>query len=288
RQLKSIYRIRDKNILTHSMVAYGRPNRFHPYKHRGRKKCGMIFAHPGVRRRLGLSIRPARDPDVAAHRLVIADAELHHFLYRSTMVLAALDQSTVREGLADRNSEDSMVIEEGVNAWRIAREKYNSAATVYVYPDGKKLRGNEIREWDNIPAGTRVLFLKDGHGQEQEFEGFLEIGKDGKTVHELAGDLYADATTIYFPPTGLIRTGAELKGSASLQKLLDAPPEGTRVLVGYIYGGYVQKTRTAMRIAGKKWNHPSTFYRLPDGRILNGDEVNDRVIPRGTLIFMMK
>ncbi|HBJ74859.1 MAG TPA: hypothetical protein DDY86_04930 [Syntrophaceae bacterium] len=288
RQLKSLYRIKDKNILTHSMVAYGRPNRFHPNKHRGRKKCGMIFAHPGVRRRLGLSIGPARDPDVAAHRLVIADPELHHFLYRSPVILAALDQSAVQEGLSDWNSEDSMVIEEGVNAWRIAREKFDSPATVYVYPDGKRLRGNEIREWNNIPAGTRVLFLKDSREQEQEFEGFLEIGKDGKTVHELAGDLYADATTIYFFPTGLIRTGAELKGSASLQKLLDAPPEGTRVLVGYIYGGYVQKMRTAMRIAGKKWNYPSTFYRLPDGHILNGDEVDDKVIPRRTLIFMMK
>jgi hypothetical protein len=46
--------------------------------------------------------------------------------------------------------------------------------------------------------------------------------------------------------------------------------------------------RTAMRIAGKKWNYPSTFYRLPDGHILNGDEVDDKVIPRRTLIFMMK
>jgi hypothetical protein len=54
RQLKKIYRIKDKNILTHSMVAYGRPNIFHPRKHRGRKKCGMIFSHPDVRKRLGL------------------------------------------------------------------------------------------------------------------------------------------------------------------------------------------------------------------------------------------
>jgi hypothetical protein len=102
------------------------------------------------------------------------------------------------------------------------------------------LRGNEIREWESIPAGTRVLFLDGDQEREQEFEGFLEIGKDGNTVRDLAGDLYADATTIYFFPDGLIRTGAELSRTASLRRLLNAPPKGTRVLVGYVYGGYVQ------------------------------------------------
>jgi hypothetical protein len=275
RQLKSLYNIKDGNILTHSMVAYGRPNRFHPKKHRGRKRCGMIFAHPDVRRRLGLSAGPARDPDVAARRLVVADPELHRFLYQPPPVLTA-------------SSGDPMMIAAGVNAWRVAREKYDDPATVYVFPDGTRFRGTEIREWDNIPAGTAVLFLGEDQEREQEFEGLLEIGKDGNTPADLAGDLYADATTIYFFPDGLIRTGAELSRTASLRRLLNAPPKGTRVLVGYIYGGYVQKSRSASRIAGTKWNYPSTFYRLPDGRILSGDEVDDKAIPARTLVFMMR
>ena len=49
RQLKSVYRIPDNRVLTHSMVAYGRPNRFHRNYHRGRKRCGMIFARADVR-----------------------------------------------------------------------------------------------------------------------------------------------------------------------------------------------------------------------------------------------
>jgi hypothetical protein len=181
-----------------------------------------------------------------------------------------------------------MVIAKGVNAWRIAREKYDDPATVYMYPDGRRLRGNEIREWESIPAGTRVLFLDGEQEREQEFEGFLEIGKDGNTVRDLAGDLYADATTIYFFPDGLIRTGAELSRTTSLRRLLNAPPKGTRLLVGYVYGGYVQPGRSASRIACKKWNYPSTFYRLPDGRILSGDEVDDKAIPARTLVFMLK
>ena len=288
RQLKSLYRIRDENVLTHSMVAYGRPNRFHPGKHRGRKRCGMIFAHPDVRRRLGLSAGPARDPDAAARRLIVADPELHRFLYQPSVVLAASADPTGRQSLSDLRSAESMVIAAGNNAWRIARERYDDPATVYMFPEGVRLRGNEIREWENIPAGTRVLFLEDDEEREQEFEGFREIGKDGSTVHELAGDLYADSTTIYFFPDWLIRTGAELSRTASLRRLLNAPPKGTRVLVGYIYGGYVQKERSASRIAGTKWNYPSTFYRLPDGRILSGDEVDDKAIPARTLIFMLR
>jgi N-acetylmuramoyl-L-alanine amidase len=288
RQLKSLYNLKDEDILTHSMVAYGRPNRFHSKNHRGRKRCGMLFANPEVRRRLGLSAGPSRDPDVAARRLIVADPELNRFLYQRPVVLATSFKPASQQSLAGQRSGDAMVIEKGVNAWRIAREKYDDPGTIYLYPDGRRFRGTEIRDWDNIPAGTTVLFLEEGHEREQEFEGFLEIGKDGNTVRDLAGDLYADATTIYFFPDGLIRTGAELKGTASMRRLLNAPPKGTRVLVGYIYGGYVQKGRAASRIAGKKWNYPSTFYRLPDGRILSGDEIDDRVIPARTLIFTLK
>lgn len=287
RQLKSLYRIKDENVLTHSMVAYGRPNRFHSQNHRGRKRCGMIFAHPDVRRRLGLSGEPARDPDVTAGRLIAADRELQRFLYQPPPVLTASTNSTGRVNLSGRQ-EDPMVIAEGINAWRIARERYDDPGTVYVFPNGRRFRGNEIREWENIPAGTRVLFAEAAQEREQEFEGFLEIGRDGKTGQEVAGDLYADAATIYFFPDGLIRTGAELRQTASMRRLLSSPPRGTRVLVGYVYGGYVQPRRPPSRIAGSRWNFPSTFYRLPDGRILSGDEIDDRAIPPRTLVFMMR
>ncbi len=276
RQLKSLYRIKDDNVLTHSMVAYGRPNQFHPKRHRGRKRCGMIFANPDVRRRLGLDAAPARDPDVTAGRLVAADPELHRFLYQPHVSPAATP------------SKDPMVIAKGVNAWRIAREKYDDPATVYVYPDGRRFRGSEISKWESIPAGTRVLFLEGEQEREQEFEGFLEIGRDGNTVQDLAGDLYADSTTIYFFPDGLIRTGAELNRTPAFRRLLSSPPKGTRVLAGYVYGGYVQPRRPPSRIAGKKWNYPSTFYRLPDGRILSGDEIDDKAIPGRTLVFMLR
>lgn len=288
RQMKSVYRIPDQNVLTHSMVAYGRPNRFHPNNHRGRKRCGMIFARPEVRQRLGLRAAPTRDADVEAGRLVVADPELHRFLYAGATAAAAPAPTASAGGIPSaHDGGETMVISKGVNAWRIAREKYNDPATVYTFPDGTRHRGNEVRDWDRIPAGTRVEF-QEADEREEAFEGFREIGKDGSTVRDLAGDLYAAETTIYFFPNGLVRTGAELSRTPSMRRLLDSPPQGTRVLVGYIYGGHIRAGRTASRIAGRKWNYPSTFYRLPNGRILSGDDIDDRSIPARTLIFMLK
>ena len=286
RQLKSLYDIPDERVLTHSMVAYGRPNRFHNDNHRGRKRCGMIFARPEIRARLGLQGAPAGDPDVRAGRLKVADPELYGFLFtrRAGPVLVAAGSSAplpVPETVDV--PPESPLIALNRTAWQIARERYNQPGTVYVFPDGRRLEGDKIQDWGRIPTGTRVL-LNESEDTEP-FEGFLEIGKDGSTPAEIAGLAASSATTIYFFPDGLVRTGAELKKRRSWQRLLKSPPKGTRLLVGYVYGGHVKSRRPPSSIAGIKWNYPSTYYRYPDGRILSGDDVNAKDMPGGTLIF---
>ena len=82
--LKKEYRLKDTQIVCHSHVAYGAPNKWHKRKHRGRKRCGMLFAMPSVREKLGLKSKPAYDPDVRANRLVVGDAYLHKVLYGNT------------------------------------------------------------------------------------------------------------------------------------------------------------------------------------------------------------
>jgi|WetSurSiteA1Bulk_404760.scaffolds.fasta_scaffold08448_4 N-acetylmuramoyl-L-alanine amidase len=286
RQLKGVYRISDKNILTHSMVAYGRPNRFHNDNHRGRKRCGMIFARPDVRARLGLESKPAFDADVKAGRLRVGDRELYSFLFsagpKATLVAAAGKPVASPAPPIETPSESSII---GANwtAWNIARERYNDSSTVYLFPNGRRFYGDQIQDWARIPAGTRVLLTE--MEDTQPFEGFLEIGKDGDTPQALAGTAYAKATTIYFFPDGLIRTGAELKKRRSTRKFLDDSPKGTRVLVGYVYGGHVRTRRPPSSIAGEKWNYPSTYYRYPDGNMLNGDEIDVASVPAGTLVF---
>jgi N-acetylmuramoyl-L-alanine amidase len=279
RQLKTLYGISDENILTHSMVAYGRPNRFHDENHRGRKRCGMVFARPEVRARLGLKSKPNQDPDVECGRLAVGDEELFGFLF-------ARRPQTALHVAALETPPESSVIDGNWTAWKIARERYNDATTVYLFPDGKRLGGDQIKDWRNIPNGTRVLLNE--MEDTQPFEGFLEIGKDGDNPKAIAGAAWRSDTTIYFFPDGLVRTGAELESLPSGRKLLEHAPIGTRLLVGYVYGGHVRKQRPPSSIAGEKWNYPSTYYRNPNGNIVSGDEVDPKAIPAGTLVFYQR
>ena len=140
RQLKKIYGLPDDRVLTHSMVAYGRPNRWHRHNHRGRKRCGMQFADPALRRRLGLESRPLFDPDVRAGRLVEADEYLARMLYRPEArpaVAARRDQAAP--------GDEAGIITARRSAWYIAREAYDDPGTVYVFPSGTRKRGDQIR-----------------------------------------------------------------------------------------------------------------------------------------------
>ena len=89
KELQSMYGIPDHRVVCHSHVAYGAPNKWHRYKHRGRKRCGMLFAMPSVRRQLGLATRPAFDADAKAGRVRQADPYLQKVLYGSVDTMRA-------------------------------------------------------------------------------------------------------------------------------------------------------------------------------------------------------
>lgn len=82
-ELQGIYGIPDDRVITHSQVAFGEKNKWQKRRHRGRKRCGMLFAMPSVRGVLNLDSRPAFDPDVKAKRLIVADKYLNSVLYGS-------------------------------------------------------------------------------------------------------------------------------------------------------------------------------------------------------------
>ena len=63
--LKNKYHLDDIDVLTHSQVAYSKPNEYNPYKHRGRKHCAQNFD----RILAGLNSAWHYDPDVKAGRL---------------------------------------------------------------------------------------------------------------------------------------------------------------------------------------------------------------------------
>jgi len=268
-ELQRIYHVPDDRVLPHSMVAYGAPNRWHKRSHRGRKRCGMLFAQRPVRRRLGLDRQPAYDPDVRAGRLVVADPYLAKVLYGT-----AVEQEKAAAHFA---GEGANVIAPGRSAWDIARDQYASAETVYVFPGGQRRRGDEIRDWRKMPKGTRVMLAESQ--RDNPVESMQTVGVNG-TPSDIAGAEADRATTIYFLPDGRVRRGDELSAAERADV-----PAGTRVLVGYSEGGAVTSRRSAFDICGERWRFPSTFYRFPDGSIVSGDAVDERKIPDHSVVF---
>ena len=98
KELQAMYRLPDHCVVCHSHVAYGSPNKWQKRKHRGRKRCGMLFAMPSVRRVLELKARPAQDADTRAGRLVVGDDYLRRVLYGGvdTMVAAYPAKAAVK------------------------------------------------------------------------------------------------------------------------------------------------------------------------------------------------
>jgi hypothetical protein len=89
KEMQRIYSIPDERVVTHSMVAYGKANKWHKRDHRGRKRCGMLFAMPSVRRVLDLKRRAAFDPDTKSRRLAVADDYLNKVLYGNVDTMIA-------------------------------------------------------------------------------------------------------------------------------------------------------------------------------------------------------
>jgi hypothetical protein len=266
-ELKYIYKIPDGNVLTHSQVAYGAPNKWQPRSHRGRKRCGMLFATPAVRSRLGLKARVAYDPDVRAGRLVVADEYLSQVLY------GRAPQSP--RAVANLPPANSNVIGLGRGAWDIARDAYDDPTTLYVFPNGIKKRGNQLANFKLLPTGTKVFVNAPA---DNRLEKFQVVGDNGK-AQDIAGDEVLDVATLYVYPDGRYIRGSQL-GPGGVLKL----PYGTKVLLGYAIGGPISPSRPATAICGNRWHFSETYF-LISGTLIAGNKVDESKIPPGTMVF---
>lgn len=288
--LKQLYNISDANVMTHSQVAYGAPNRWHKKSHRGRKRCGMAFATKEVRAKLGLTSRYLVDPDVKAKRLIVADTFLSQVLYAANgaqllpfkvkpavatqpakqNVVAAPDTPEPRQQNATR--EDRITATR--SAWDIAREAYKAATTIYIFPNGTRKNGLQITNWGKVPIGTKVIVTDpDNPGLA------AQIVTANASAKELAGDEALAETTYYVLPTGFYRRGSTLT-PAELARL----PQKTRVLTGYQLGGPVKTNLLPSQICPNQWNAPGTFYFIK-GVLYPRENVDMAKVPVGTLIF---
>ncbi len=267
-ELKYIYKVPDHNVLAHSHVAYGAPNKWQKRSHRGRKRCGMMFALPSVRARLNLKSRPASDPDVKAHRLVVADDYLAKVLY------GAVQQKQTMAS-ASTGARDSNLIAKGRGAWDIARDAYDDPTTLYIFPDGKQKRGHQLANFKLLPVGTKVLVNAPADNRAEKYQ---VVGDNGK-AQDIAGDEVRSASTVYVYPDGRYARGNQLDANGILKL-----PYGTKVLLGYSVGGPISPDRPAAAICGSRWRSQDTFF-LISGVLISGAQVNDAKIPAGAMVF---
>jgi N-acetylmuramoyl-L-alanine amidase len=208
--LKKAHFVRDKNVMPHSQVAYGRPNKWHRRSHRGRKRCGMLFATDSIRKKLGLLEKPGYDPDVEARRLISADSYLEQVLYgrmgRSEPGMVPV-ASPPPAAIGEDDEIEVRTVEKGQTVWSYAGDEYAQETTLYLFMDGQVKRGDELLrenfDFYNIQPGTRIAIgYVLGGNVTKERTAYSVVGKnwnrsdtlyltDGKII---PGDEMSDAT----------------------------------------------------------------------------------------------
>jgi N-acetylmuramoyl-L-alanine amidase len=262
--LQKVYGLNDRAVLTHSQVAYGRPNRWFRKNQRGRKRCARNF----IRQKAELGPTWSYDPDVRSGRL-LADLQLSKIYYGRREYVEKTD--------------DANIITKVNTAWSIAGEDYDSQTTVYKFPSGQIYTGDQISGqigWNRIPAKTVVLLNQENNISLIKSDDPIKTISDRLTAWSFAGQAYKLKTTIYFLPSGRIKVGSMISDWDDL-------PAKTRLIVGYRGPYKLSNGRSAYKIAGKKYKDRKTIYYLPPKKLLAGDKINDfKNLPKGTLIFL--
>ena len=291
-RLKKLYGITDAQVVCHSHVAYGAPNTWHKKKHRGRKRCGMLFAMPSVRAKLGLKARPAFDPDVKAKRLVQADPYLNSILYGSVDTMVALyGKPRAQIAVTPKAPEP---VKSGpakpVVAQKPTPPKSNAPA-----------RSSQVAQGKSTPPPIRKPPLIVPKAESLPATGkVVEAEGDWMTTVGLKGGYFKKKARLVIPdmPQEMAQGDTEEPESMvlPLPENLHIPKSGDTVrdlatlvkLPGYVRGGPVGPDRSPFKIAGSAWRLSSTYYYSPRGKITTGNMVDEKSIEPGTFIFFKK
>lgn len=262
--LQGVYGLDDRAVLTHSQIAYGKPNRWFRKNQRGRKRCARNF----IRENAEVGPTWTYDPDVRSGQL-LADLQLAEIYYGQREYYAKTD--------------DANLITKINTAWSIAGEDYDSQTTVYKFPGGQIYTGDQISDkigWDRIPAKTVVMLNQENSISLIKSDDPIKTISDRLTAWSFAGQAYNLKTTVYFMPSGQMRVGSMISDWDDL-------PAKTKLIVGYRGPFELHKGRSAYQIAGKKYKDRKTIYYLPPKKLVAGDKINDfNGLPKGTLIFL--
>ena len=255
--------VTDDRVLTHSMIAYGTPNHWYKRNHRGRKRCGMKMADDLLRLKLGIRTKPYSDPDVKAHRLIVADKELAAILYA-------------------RRTTASKPQEPKASTTPTAQLK-NRPATKKTPPPTTKQQNDQTTKPPNSPTTQPPNQPNNQTTQPSPQKNTKPdtIGP-GRSAWDIAKAAYNAPTTLYVFPDGTMKTGADITDWKSMKA-------GTKVIVGANDGGAApaaaipapissladEAASTLLkRLAGEGWNATNTFYVVPTGQYFAGSDLN--------------
>ena len=275
-KLKALYRLNDAQVVCHSHVAYGAPNTWHKKKHRGRKRCGMIFAMPSVRAKLGLAARPAADPDVKAKRLVQPDAYLSSVLYGSVDTMAAL-YGRKQTAL--------------VAATPKPAAKKPQAAKVAAAPVKKPQEGTPSKKPQEVatkppPVVKPPLIVPAEKPEQPKAE-----ESSGGILSMIVPPIFKKKAKLVIPKEQKVEDAnpspvLELPKNLQIGRMGDTARDlkSLEALPGYVKGGPVTHDLTPYKIAGAAWKSPDTYY-YTRGKITPGSKIDEKSIEIGTLIF---
>ena len=298
-RLKRMYSVPDARVVCHSHVAYGAPNTWHKKKHRGRKRCGMLFAMPSVRAKLGLTARPAYDPDVKAKRLVQADPDLAASLYgtRDTMATHYNRRSApvvLRAAPAKPQTAKTPPPQTAkTTPPKVAPQPPKpvpAKPTIIVkqLPPVVKPAQPVVKQPPPIvkPAQPKQMELPQAEGD----SGMLaEIGGFFKSTAKLIvpKKKKPPAPVVTNASSQIIVVGRKLERPSQVLSRDPRDLAALEAMPGYEKGGPVSAELTPFRIAGPAWRAPTTYYYM-NGRIVTGDKVNERLVEKGAYIFYRK
>lgn len=295
--LKKMYGLSDVQVVCHSHVAYGAPNKWQKCRHRGRKRCGMLFAMWSVRTRLGLKTRPAFDPDVKAGRLIQADKYLQGVLYGKTDTMAAhyaggVDPAPVKPGglLAGLGELFGLGADKKKPVPRpTAKPKPVENPAVRQSSTTKPKAGETVSPVKKTKAPT-ALTTADDVGSPDDWRAAAKfVSLDGTVrpnmqattvehpVMKAVPPKPGDTANYYLLPDGRYFQDDRLPKSVKL-------PTNTIKLVGYRVGGPLGPGKSAYGVVGKAWNAPTTYYVM-GGKVYLGNKLKTSEITRGAMVF---
>jgi len=278
-ELQKKYQIEDRNVLEHYRVAYAAPNRYHQSRQRGRK------LDPGIdnfeRARAGLNDEYQSDPDVIAGRI---DGNPELMRAGGHAIPEAESEEEQEDSPEQRETEDGMQISRSRTAWKIAGIRYNAPTTRYRFPDGRSYSGEQIKNWSDIPPGTRVeLEVPPLEENKVVTAERVEVIAPQVTATvspwKIANALHSSSLTFYILPDGTVHPGDVITKQGPV-------PVGTKVLVAYRELPKPQSTNAVGESLQDVYLNSRTLYLFPDRTLRSGDQIgNFTELPSAIRVF---